>query len=172
MILNKSKFIFFLCCVLLWMAVIFEFSSERSEQSDKTSLGVGQMIAEMIVDDFDLMTEAEQQEMIETWNFAIRKTAHFCEYAILAVLTMLLFGQIKISRRLAVIAALLVSALYAVTDEVHQYFVPGRACQIRDVCIDTSGAATGIFVMLLSIRMCKGVQEKFRKIKMKDKKRE
>lgn len=168
MISNKRKFIFFLCCVLLWMVVIFEFSSERSEQSDKTSLGVGQMIAEMIVDDFDLMTEAEQLEMIEEWNFAIRKTAHFCEYAILGVLTMLLFRQINISRKIAVIYAVSVSVMYAMTDEVHQYFVPGRACQLRDVCIDTSGAITGILVMLLGIWMCREMKKKFRKIKMKD----
>ena len=33
-----------------------------------------------------------------------------------------------------------VSGLYAVTDEIHQYFVPGRACRLLDVTVDTCGA--------------------------------
>lgn len=31
--------------------------------------------------------------------------------------------------------------LYAISDEIHQYFVPGRACRVFDVLIDTSGSA-------------------------------
>lgn len=41
------------------------------------------------------------------------------------------------------------SFLYALTDELHQRFVPGRSGELRDVFIDTSGAFTGL--VLLSI---------------------
>ena len=37
-----------------------------------------------------------------------------------------------------------IAALYAATDELHQYFVPGRACMFTDVCIDSFGALLGI----------------------------
>lgn len=30
--------------------------------------------------------------------------------------------------------------LYALSDEIHQYFVPGRACRVFDVIVDTSGS--------------------------------
>ena len=36
------------------------------------------------------------------------------------------------------------ASLYAITDEVHQRFVPGRSCQATDWAIDTAGAALGL----------------------------
>ena len=33
--------------------------------------------------------------------------------------------------------------LYAISDEVHQYFVPGRAMMATDVLIDSIGAILG-----------------------------
>lgn len=152
MIVDKRKFWLFLICVLIWMIVIFRFSSEKSDQSDETSLNVGKVIAEIMVNDFDKMSEEEQFEMIEGWNFAIRKTAHFCEYAILGILVILMLLQIDISRKNAMIFGILICAFYAMSDELHQYFVPGRACQFRDVCIDTAGAATGIFILLILVK--------------------
>ncbi|MBP3443041.1 MAG: VanZ family protein [Clostridia bacterium] len=41
--------------------------------------------------------------------------------------------------------------LYAVSDEVHQYFVPERACRVFDIFVDTCGAMTGIGIFLLFI---------------------
>lgn len=41
---------------------------------------------------------------------------------------------------------LLIGFLYAVSDEIHQYFVPGRAMQARDVLIDTVGVLLGIWI--------------------------
>ena len=34
-------------------------------------------------------------------------------------------------------------ALYACSDELHQYFVPGRSCRFFDVCVDSTGAFFG-----------------------------
>ncbi len=42
-----------------------------------------------------------------------------------------------------------VAAAYAVTDEIHQAFVPGRQAQVGDVLIDTAGAALGIAALWL-----------------------
>ena len=41
--------------------------------------------------------------------------------------------------------------LYAVTDEFHQYFVPGRCCDWKDMCIDSAGVATGCLLCLLVV---------------------
>ena len=37
--------------------------------------------------------------------------------------------------------------LYAISDEIHQYFVPGRSAEIRDVLIDVLGANIGILLI-------------------------
>jgi len=39
--------------------------------------------------------------------------------------------------------------LYAVTDEIHQSFVPGRSCELRDVLIDSVGVLTGVTILWL-----------------------
>lgn len=45
-----------------------------------------------------------------------------------------------------ILLALLICILYAISDEIHQIFVPGRSGEIRDVVIDSSGSSTGILV--------------------------
>lgn len=46
-------------------------------------------------------------------------------------------------------AAWLIGTAYAVTDEFHQSFVPGRSCEFRDVVIDSCGVLTGVLAALL-----------------------
>ena len=48
-----------------------------------------------------------------------------------------------------VIYSILFGAGYAVTDELHQFFVSGRSARIFDVGIDTLGVATGILIYLI-----------------------
>ena len=50
-------------------------------------------------------------------------------------------------------AAIICSSIYAATDEIHQIFVPGRACRVLDWGIDTGGAALGAFAVLLIITL-------------------
>jgi VanZ family protein len=71
-----------------------------------------------------------------TWDLILRKIAHLSEYAILGALLL------RAIRRPAV--AILVGALYAVTDEVHQHFVRGRHAAWYDVLIDTIGVTIGV----------------------------
>ena len=47
-------------------------------------------------------------------------------------------------------AAWLIGTAYAVTDEFHQSFVPGRSCELRDVVIDSCGVLTGVLAALLA----------------------
>lgn len=46
--------------------------------------------------------------------------------------------------------------LYAISDEVHQYFVPMREASVIDVLIDTAGGLIGVAAVLLSIRALAG----------------
>jgi VanZ family protein len=73
-----------------------------------------------------------------TWDFVLRKLAHLSEYAILGAL---------LARALPRLAALWAGIAYAVTDELHQHFVPGRHAALLDVAIDATGVLAGILVL-------------------------
>ena len=75
-----------------------------------------------------------------------RKLIHFGEYALLSILWWRLFRTSMPDRRAALVA-LLVSSLYAATDEVHQSFVDGRHGTPVDWAIDTVGAAAAAFAV-------------------------
>ena len=45
-----------------------------------------------------------------------------------------------------------VAFLYAVTDEIHQCFVPGRSGEIADVIIDSIGCLIGVAIMYIVLR--------------------
>lgn len=75
------------------------------------------------------------------------KTAHFCTYAALAWLTQraLSWKQEKSPQMLLI--AWGISVLYAISDELHQGFVPGRHPTIADAFIDALGAAALLLVI-------------------------
>ena len=84
-------------------------------------------------------------------HFGMRKLAHFSEYAIFALLLYGSFGMgkdFKWVRRRAVICAA-IAAGYALTDELHQVFVPGRTASIKDSALDASGAIFGMIALYL-----------------------
>ena len=79
-------------------------------------------------------------------HLIIRKTAHFTEYAVLgASIVFALAGKVE-NIRFWLVLPEVISVLYASTDEIHQYFVPGRYGTWSDVVIDGVGALTGILI--------------------------
>ena len=84
-------------------------------------------------------------------NFIVRKTAHFTEYLVLALIAMQAFGPHRPPRH-PVPAVLTALALVAVPciDETIQRFVGGRSSQLADVLIDCSGALAGVLLTLLA----------------------
>jgi VanZ family protein len=76
----------------------------------------------------------------------IGQLMHFLEYA---VLSLLLFRALyKTSAASTKIPALviLISMLFALSDEIHQLFVPGRAFQGVDLLIDLLGVLCGVYL--------------------------
>ena len=51
---------------------------------------------------------------------------------------------------------IIICILYAISDEIHQLFVPGRSGQVSDVLLDTLGAFTGIMIYKLIYNKIKG----------------
>jgi hypothetical protein len=70
------------------------------------------------------------------WDVILRKAAHAAEYAVLGALLMRALGREP--------QALAAGIAYAVSDEIHQYFVGGRHASPIDVGIDALGVAIGI----------------------------
>jgi VanZ family protein len=70
------------------------------------------------------------------WDLVLRKIAHAAEYAVLGALLLRATGRTGL--------AFALGALYAVSDEIHQSFVPGRLGSPLDVAIDAAGVAVGI----------------------------
>lgn len=83
-----------------------------------------------------------------TWDVLLKKGGHLVAYAILAVLA----RHAGLSHR----ASLILALLYAITDELHQRFIPGRTGRPLDVMIDFVGALMGVAVYRLSGRWRRG----------------
>ena len=140
--------------VILWMAVIFSFSAQPAVESDELSMGIAQKIFEFInglkdIPVFALIGTDKIIVAIGIANHYVRKTAHFMIYAILAVLVYNLMASYGIKRSKVVLFAAIVCLVYAVSDEIHQVYVPGRAGQIKDVLIDFSGSALALGTIYL-----------------------
>lgn len=106
--------------VVLWMAVIFYVSA----QPDLPHHPAG------------------------TVDVILKKAGHVVEYGILAGLVFWASGASAYEGRgRANVAAIGITALYAVSDEVHQWFVPGRTSHPLDVAFDLAGAALALLVL-------------------------
>jgi VanZ family protein len=70
---------------------------------------------------------------------------HLAAYAGLATLTVraLANGRLRNVTWRVLAGAVLISALYGVSDEYHQRFVPGRDFDVLDILADTSGSIVG-----------------------------
>lgn len=130
----------------LWMGAIFGFSAQNGEKSAGLSEAVEAFLSAL----------GGGAGTAGPFQFALRKGAHFCAYALLGMLCLLgARGAARLRQRRwrAPALALGLSALYAATDELHQAFVPGRSAELRDVLLDTCGALSGILLALLFLRL-------------------
>jgi VanZ family protein len=73
------------------------------------------------------------------WDLLLRKLAHLAEYAILGALLLRAVGS--------ELPAVAIGIGYAITDEVHQTFVPGRHGAAYDVLVDAAGVLLGVYVV-------------------------
>ncbi len=128
--------------LLGWMGVIFSFSAQPAKNSAVQSRSVVNAVVEFI----SRFTEAEKPDEMDLRDAEniIRKAAHFFTYFVLGILAASSFYAFEIKKFL--LWALVFCVLYAVSDEVHQYFVPGRSMQLSDVILDAAGSACGVLL--------------------------
>jgi VanZ family protein len=79
----------------------------------------------------------------------VKKGAHMAAYAVLTALWWRLLA-LRCSTRRALALAALLSVLYAVSDEVHQLYVPGRNGSPWDVGIDACGVLVAVVFLWMA----------------------
>lgn len=110
------------------MGIIFWFSNQDAEESLKQSNFILQYL----------------KEILEIFSLDVRKLAHFTIYLTLGSCYFLSFKKLN---KNAGILSIILTFLYACTDEFHQSFIPGRGPAFKDVTIDTLGGSSGIVIL-------------------------
>lgn len=117
--------VYYFIPAVLWMAVIFSLSAMHGSGGG-WELTFGQ--------------------------FLIRKGAHVAEFFVFTVLLVLAFyyGEYRLKKWQVILIIFFVTVLWAISDEVHQSFVPFRTPHIRDVGFDVVGISIALAGVALS----------------------
>ena len=137
--------------LLLWMSLIFFLSAQVANESSETT----NIVIEIIYKLYKTLFANSNMDIATFSNVVfipVRKLAHFSEFAILGILFYINIKEYTNNKVL--LLSVLLSSLYAVSDEIHQLFVPGRACAFIDMLIDSSGAFIGIVLIHLVTNRC------------------
>jgi len=134
-----------------WLVLTVAWAATISELS--TGPYTATASARFISTDLDWLRISILPRDLALLNELLRKSAHLAEYGILAVL---LYNFLKPAENpfwspKAAHWALAYSGCYSMTDEFHQYFVPGRHASLSDCLIDTTGALLGLWVLSKAI---------------------
>jgi len=128
------------------MIIIFYFSHQPVNESSELSEGISKPVVEKLESIIKINIDEDK------FDYLIRKLAHFTEYMILGILVYMASSKNNIPRNNTALWCIIFCALYAISDEVHQAFVPGRGPRVLDVIIDTAGSITGILMTKFIIK--------------------
>jgi len=135
--------------LIVWLVLIFYFSHQPASESKRLSTEVTKSVVETVG-----KVAPDKKLNVDKVHHTIRKNAHFLLYFVLGVLVLNAFRNSWWSRKGILIGgSFLFCVFYALSDEFHQVFVPGRGPQLSDVLIDSAGAGLGIalFAMVRTI---------------------
>ena len=130
--MNKKRLLNIII-LIIWMSFIFVMSSFDAEDSGNQS---GMIVS--------LLTRFINIGNLNFLSVFIRKLAHFTEYFVLGLLSLNCIKDYSLKRE--ILYSIIFTIVYAITDEFHQTFVPGRAGLFTDVLIDSFGAIVGIII--------------------------
>ena len=124
------------------MALIFYMSAQPQLESEATS----NLATELLYKIYSFLFPGgiPLSDFFARYGQFIRKLAHFTEFMLLGILIRTNYLEYRKDRTF--LFPLLLAAVYAVSDEIHQLFVAGRYCSIKDMLIDSSGAFLGILI--------------------------
>jgi VanZ family protein len=138
---------------LVWAAEIFYLSTATFGGS------LSQSLLTQILATFHLSVSPYALDILDT---SLRKSAHLIEYVVFSLLLYGSFGgrnRFRWRPRLAC-CCVLAAAAYALTDEFHRVFVPGRHASLIDWGIDATGAAIGMLLVYGGSRFSEAKRKK------------
>ena len=136
--------------VILWMGLIFYFSSMDSLKSTRQSKGFLYHTIGNIIDIFDKdMSSIKKEELINKLDYPIRKIAHASVFFVLGILVFIALNEYNIDIKKLLLISFIICILYAISDEVHQLFISGRSAKAFDVLIDSFGSSIGLLIVYL-----------------------
>ncbi len=147
----KLKVRIFVSLFLLFftMFAIFNFSAQNGNESNGLSSIFSRLFCKLLFSGFDEMTSEQQLFVVSGINHFVRKAAHFTAYAVLGFCSYTSVYLIGIRLKGVYLPAVMLCAAYAVLDEIHQYFTPGRSIKITDMLLDTVGGAFGALAAMV-----------------------
>ena len=137
-----KKRLVFLGLIIIWLTIIFLFSSNSGSESNyksKSFINKGITIYEKVTN-----TNVNNKLVIKKLNYPIRKLAHFTIFLILGIFVYLFINTFEMSNKL--ILSIFLCLIFAILDELHQIVVDSRTPQILDVFIDLLGSITSIYI--------------------------
>jgi VanZ family protein len=142
LVLKKNSRIYRYAPLLLWIALIFFFSSTAAS-ANQTSRIIGPIL--------HFLFPSAPDYTIQQYHFFIRKCAHFTEYALLAFWSVRAFARSSDGalKRYRFLIALVIVLTVALIDEVNQSFEPTRTSSVWDVGLDFVGGAAMSAVLWL-----------------------
>lgn len=150
--------ILFTCLLLLTFLIIFYFSSQNGTSSGGLSRNLMRSIASVFTNN-----EEKIENAIIIGEPILRKIAHFAIYTSVGIWTMCMmttyfekskktYDELTIKR---IIISTLIGCAYAISDEIHQFFISNRSAKVIDVVLDTIGVANGALIVALIIYIYK-----------------
>lgn len=135
--MKKKKIVLFLILTLLWMGIVFCFSAENAAVSKQTSLSVMEKIADIF--NINITNKAVFEDYL-------RSFAHLSLFLLGGMVSYALF-LLAVPKKKYLYCAIF-GFSYALLDEIHQFFVPGRAFELKDICIDVTGFFIGVMIVV------------------------
>ncbi len=152
--MNKKAIIFWVLTFMI-MAVIFAFSSQTAVESTVVSVGFSQRLLRAFLS-ITKMTEEEIAHTARMMDGMIRVIAHYSVFLLLGSTCYLAAYFTKNKRHIyKSLYSVGICVAYAISDEIHQFFVPGRSFQISDILTDTAGIITGTAIVIGIILLIK-----------------
>ena len=145
------------------MVFIFYNSAQVASASSDASQSITQIVAPVIVPNYNALDEASRLQTVASLEAVLRETAHLLQFVPMGFALYLLLctaERCDVLRRFRFLITVGLGFLYAVSDEVHQLFVPGRSFQLFDIFMDTSGVVIGCVIATVIIKISNKVFNK------------
>lgn len=159
--INILRVILIILLITLF-TTIFNFSGQDGEKSGSLSREITETVTKDIKS-IQQLEESKKEEVLDKIEHIIRKIAHFSLYTLVGILTMSLMSTYNLRQVKRVGVSLGIGVLYAISDELHQFFIPGRTPLMGDVFIDSFGVLIGIGIILILSKIVRKINNKIDK---------